>query len=110
MQVASNGALSFARQFTAASTSFPNSDYFLIAPFLTDISTSIAGHIFYRYSNDSSLLSEVGNTINLRFATSFNPALLFIATWYRVPEFGDDTDKVCYKMYVLQEILNNVLV
>ena len=96
MQVSSNGVLSFNSPFTRyASLPFPlSTGDILIAPLWTDIDITVTGKVFYRYSNDTVLLSRVGTTISSAFATNFNPALLFIATWDRVAEAAGTRDKV----------------
>ena len=47
------------------------------------------GGIYYRVSNKSSLLQEVGANISSAFGNnSFSPDTLLIATWNRVPKYG----------------------
>ena len=95
LQVSSNGVLSFNRSFTSPSAgAFPTTDAdgdVLIAPFWTDIDLNVAGgRVYYRFSTDPSLLSEIGFNISTIFETAFAANLLFIATWDRVAEFGSN--------------------
>jgi hypothetical protein len=55
----------------------------LIAPFWTFIDNNaiVARQIFYRYSDNQTLLSEVGSLINDTFEDNFFPSFLFVATW-----------------------------
>ena len=95
LQVNSNGVLSFNNSFTFPSAQpLPIPNDILIAPFWADINVELSGQIFYRYSNDTVLLSQVGANISSAFVTNFNPALLFIATWDRVAEFGSNATLV----------------
>jgi hypothetical protein len=57
----------------------------LIAPFWTFINNNaiVARQIFYRYSDNQTLRSEVGSLISNAFQDSFSPSFLFVATWDR---------------------------
>ena len=68
----------------------------VIAPFWSDIDIRIEGQVFYRYSTDFSLLAQVANTIGSLNFDNFFPNLLFIATWYRVAEFGGNNTNVSF--------------
>ena len=92
----SNGVLSFGDPFAAYSAvPFPlpfRSDV-LIAPFWEDVDITVGGQIYYRYSTDLILFDRVRTSVSDAFPSStFNPGLLFIATWDRVNQFGGDSD------------------
>lgn len=63
---------------------FPLSGEVLIAPFWDDFDVRQGGQILFRQTDDEILLERVGSSIN----DDFSPALLFIATWDRVPRFS----------------------
>ncbi len=73
---------------------FPLFGPILIAPFWDDINIGQGGSIFFRFSDDEQLLVVVEMLIREAFGSDFSPAMLFIATWDRVPEFGGFSDVV----------------
>jgi len=77
---------------------FPFQSRILIALFWDDHDVNIAGQIFYRFSDDSLLVSEVGLNISSAFNTDFTPALVFIATWDGVAAFSGQNDVVSPKV------------
>ena len=87
-QVNANGVLSFRGRFYDSSPDpFPLSlSYYnvLIAPFWNYVSLYRGGSVFFRFTDDESILEEVGMTIRDAFENDFSPTLLFIATWDRV--------------------------
>lgn len=92
-----NGILSFQQPFTDfQSRSFPFDSHPLIAPFWGDVDLVQSGDIFYRETNDSTLLMRVHDNITATLPTedSFVPTHLFIATWDNVPQYLGDSDKV----------------
>ena len=66
------------------------------APFwdFSNIGIESGGQVLFRLSDHAALLSQVGSTINDAFDSDFSPALLFIATWDRIPVFGNNSDIV----------------
>ena len=88
-QVNDNGVLSFrGRFYDSFPDPFPLSlSYYhvLIAPFWNDVDLYRGGNVFYRFTDDDYILNDVGMTIRDAFNNDFSPALLFIATWDRVP-------------------------
>ena len=70
----------------------------LIAPFWADSDTrpEDGGRIWYRESNDSTLLSAIGDTIRSAFlgVDSFSPHFMFIATWDHIGYYSNNTDRV----------------
>ena len=91
----SNGILSFRNNFTSFSPeTFPTSNDVLIAPFWDDVNINVAGDIFYRFTTDQFLLDEVGGDISDAFEVTFEPTLLFIATWDEVAPFGGSSSLV----------------
>ena len=91
-----NGLLSFGRAHTIGSSfgaTFTN--LFtppIIAPFWDDIdiTKNAGGTIYYRQSSDPALVEQVQRAIVLDDpeAASFQPSLIFVATWYRVAPFN----------------------
>ena len=105
LQVNTHGQLSFRTPFlNFEPEAFPlieafpfGSDVVLIAPFWNDIDVTDVegtGQLFFRLSNDDTLLGVVGVAINAAFVTDFSPLALFIATWDGVPNTDNDID-VC---------------
>ena len=60
---------------------FPNHNTPLIAPLLADSYTRFDGEVFYRYTDNETLMNEVTSCIGDAFDSGFFPAVLFIATW-----------------------------
>ncbi len=96
MQVNSNGLLSFRNPFnTVTPLSFPlTTNDTVIAPFWADIDITDSGQIFFRFTDNSSLLSSVQDRVFSAFGIQYLPSLLFIATWNRVAEFGGSSSEV----------------
>ena len=94
LQVNANGVISLRKGFDDFnSRPFPLfTDDILIAPFWDDINIEITGQIFYRFSNDSSLLTLFQSYIN--DSSDFSPVSLFIATWDRVAQLDGDSSVV----------------
>ena len=60
--------------------------HILIAPFWTsfsdtDINRGVAWRIFYRYSDNRTLLNETTSLINDAFQDDFSPSHILIASW-----------------------------
>ena len=94
----------------------------LIAPFWADIYLrKLRGKLYYRFSTDPSLLSQVGFNVSAGLETDFTPTSLFIATWYRVAGFSGTPDMVSgitlddadltggNQTYVITDDQNNIL-
>ena len=89
-QVNTNGILSFQSPYLAPlpqmfrSTGLP-----MIAPFWDDIDITTFGNIFYRETNDATLLQRARDQLQELFPSSgnFTPTTLFIVTWDRVAEW-----------------------
>jgi hypothetical protein len=64
-----------------------SSNAIVIAPFWTDINIENGGELYFRSSDDSNLLQEVGVVIGEGDGSDFLPITLFIATWYRVAPY-----------------------
>jgi len=60
----------------------------LIALFWDDHDVRNNGEILFRFSNETSLLNEVGFIITTEFEQPFYPDTLFIATWNGVARYG----------------------
>ena len=94
-----NGDISFTTAVPGFTpTSFPLSDNLeLIAPYWADVDTRGTGNVWYRQSEDLSLLNRAGDEIRAAFPSLgfFTPSYLFIATWDHVGYFSSHTDKVC---------------
>ena len=96
-QICTTGFLSFNyvyywRPKTLLSINVP-----LIAPFW--VSSIQSGHIFYRQTNDTTLLQRARDQLQELFPSSgnFTPTTLFIATWDRVAQFEGATQVSTYK-------------
>lgn len=82
---------------------FPIKGYPLIAPFWADVDTTgeEGGEVWYRITADKSLLTRAKNDITTAFYNDpvFEPETLFIATWYKVGYYRNQTRLVCQSMY-----------
>ena len=99
VQVSTIGVLSFRTPFFEFFPfPFPlSTSDVLIAPFwdLSNTGIGSGGQVLFRLSDHAALLSQVGSTINNALDGDFSPALLFIATWDRIPaSFGNNLDMV----------------
>ena len=87
-----NGVISFREPFSSPTTQyFPLPRYRLIAPFWDNIDISNRGQVYYRFTDSPALCDEVATfltEIDDYITMSFQPTLLFIATWDRVPLYG----------------------
>ena len=86
-----NGVLSFGTSFTRpVGTDF---DFLssppIIAPFWDDINTRRGGTIYYRQDSNSTTMELVQKALVSEYpeAASFQPSLVFVATWDRVEPF-----------------------
>ena len=87
MQVSANGVISLGAAFNYYSPrSFPQLTRDIIAPFWDYY---YGGKVLYRLSDNQTLLSEVGSTINdaLVNECDFTPTMLLIATWNNIPGY-----------------------
>ena len=98
LQVNSNGVLSFGVPFSDFGPEpFPLDDEqpdVLIALYWHDHDVNVAGQIFYRFSEEQALLSEVGTNISTAFGVIFSPSLLFVATWDMVSRYRGVTETI----------------
>ena len=79
-----NGDLSFGMEWSEFTpTAFPIPDYPLIAPYQADVYTRANGSVWYRNTQDATLLVKAANDIQSFYGT-FSPQWLFIATWDHV--------------------------
>ena len=103
-----NGVISFRKDFEDYdSKPFPLlTDDILIAPFWEDVDINIAGQIFYRFSNDSSLLSLFQSYIN--DSSNFSPVSLFIATWDGVAQLDGDRNMVRIMSVQLTQLIGKL--
>lgn len=99
MQVSTIGVISFRFSFANANIlPLPiSTNDVLIAPFWGNTNTSHGGEVFFMLSTDRDLLSTVGFIIS---DANFNPELVFIATWNRVPPFDRPSDVCVCAFYV----------
>ena len=97
IQVNTNGLLSFGMpQPSYLSSSLSLANLPLVAPFLGDVDTRGTGEVFFRQTNNQSLLASVGAQIQMYFMDSlqFLPTSLFIATWSNVGYYDSHTELV----------------
>ena len=89
-QIFTNGVLSFNFPFSLdRPQTLSLSDVPLIAPLLW-VGFIDSGNIFYRQTNDTTLLQRARDLLHEMFPSSgnFTPTTLFIATWDRVAGYG----------------------
>lgn len=65
---------------------FPCYSRSLAAPFLSEFSAS---EVFYRYTDNETLLDDVASCIDDAFDSEFYPTVLFVATWNRLLAFDN---------------------
>ena len=95
-----NGILSFSKGVEKFSPrKFPIKDGVpVIAPFWADVDTTSTGKVFYReVTSNELLLTKAKNQIRAAFVNelNFEPEMLFIATWYRVGHYRNQSCLVC---------------
>ena len=102
-KVNTNGLLSFGMPRSSyLSSSLPLANLPLVAPFWGDVDTRGSGEVFFRQTNNQSLLASVGTQIQMSFMDSlqFLPTSLFIATWINVGYYDMHTELVRFLWYV----------
>ena len=90
LQVNTNGVLSFGTPHTSAfATNFNTISSPIIAPFWDDIDITRGGTIYYRQVSNSTITELVQKALVSEYpeAASFQPSLVFVATWDRVESF-----------------------
>nr|CAD7200894.1 unnamed protein product [Timema douglasi] len=95
-QVNSNGLLSFLTEIPSFfNIQFPL-DYPVIAPLYTNVDTRGSGTVYYRETQDPSLLERASDAVRESFssAADFTATSLFIATWDNVGYYNRGSDKV----------------
>ena len=87
-----NGVLSFGTSYArAVGTNFNIlSSPPIIAPFWDDVDIRRGGTIYYRQDSNSTIMELVQKALVSEYpeAASFQPSLVFVATWDRVEPFG----------------------
>lgn len=94
--VNSNGLLSFLTEIPVFfNIQFPL-DYPVIAPLYTNVDTRASGAVYYRETQDVSLLQRATESVREAFSygTDFEATSLFIATWKDVGYHNQGADKV----------------
>ena len=114
-QVHTDGVISFDQPISFTVSSFPlnNSDIQLIAPFFADADTTRLGTVWFRETNDTTILNKADKDIDRAFPhqTSFQPQVAFITTWdgigyHDTQPIHDLVSKcVSYEQLPLQELL-----
>ena len=110
-QVNLNGVLSFNQACNVITPQpFPYKGYAMISLFWENFETARFGHVYYRTTTDSLLLTRTQRYVEDTFPSigGFNPSYLLIATWDRVPQntvySGGHTDLVS-KYQLLETLL-----
>ena len=94
-QVNNNGDLSFGAPWSRSSpTAFPIPNIPLVAPYQADVDTRGTGRVWYRSTQNTTLLAKAANAIRLLNGTIISPQWLFIATWDHVGYYPMRIDKV----------------
>ena len=90
-----NGDLSFGVPWSVYTpAAFPIPDYPVVAAYHADLDTRGTGSVWYRSTEDPTLLAKAASDVQSLSGT-FSPQWLFIATWDHVGHFDRGTDKVC---------------
>ena len=97
-----NGVVSFSRPVEHYTpNAFPlTGDQELITPYWADVDTRGAGHVWYRQTANSTLLTRARSEITMGFIDQqdFNPVYMIIATWDHVGYYNRKTDKACVRV------------
>ena len=96
MQVLTNGLLSLNHSDVISNfrpRKFPTTGS-LIAPFWADADTREIGIVYYRSTDNKSLLIRMSHNVSDYFGTIFMPEYIFVSTWYNVGYYNYGTDKV----------------
>ena len=91
-----NGDLSFGRAWSSfAPTQFPIPTYPVVAIYQADVYTVYIGSVWYRITQNATLLAKAANDIRALTRTNVSLQWLFIATWDHVGYCcSSGTDKV----------------
>ncbi|XP_013884547.1 sushi, nidogen and EGF-like domain-containing protein 1 isoform X2 [Austrofundulus limnaeus] len=96
LYVNNNGLVSFLRevsQFTPVA--FPIAgDRRVVAPFWADVDNRRAGRVFYRESQDRSILRRASGDVRTYFSEfpNFNATWVLVSTWHQVTFFGGNSE------------------
>ena len=105
LQVSANGVISFNDPFTSVfPLPFPlSSDDELIAPYWAHADITSAGTVFYRETDNSTLLSSTTIVIGSVFPqfSDFFPTTLFIATWDGIGYIFGGNDRVRHLVFTV---------
>jgi hypothetical protein len=92
--VNTNGVLSLGSSYTIPGRSSFNliSSPPIIAPFWNDVDIRRGGTIYYRQDSNSTITELVQKAVTSEYpeAASFQPSLVFVATWDRVEQFNSN--------------------
>lgn len=113
IQVNTNGILSFRFPFSSSfARSFPFFSSPLISPYWDNFDLRRGGNLFYRQTSNITLLQRVRDQIeeSISSASNFIPITIFIATWDRVPGFGQTFGLVCNVHTCIMCHLNPILI
>ncbi len=99
-QVNSNGVLSFRNSFTSPTPQpFPlGTNDIIIAPFWAGINYVDSGTVYFRFSTDPDIISEIQSVVLTSFGTEYVPSLLFIATWNFVVDRNAQSNRAVCKV------------
>ena len=75
-------------------TAFPIPTYPVVAIYQADVDTTGTGSVWYRITQNATLLAKAANDIRALTGTSVSLQWLFIATWDHVGYYSHVTDKV----------------
>lgn len=95
-QILTNGLLSLNHSDVSSNFSpkrFPTNGT-LIAPFWADADTRGTGQVYYRSTDNQTLLQKMAQDINETIGETFFPEYLFVSTWHEVGYYNRNTDKV----------------
>ena len=94
-----NGDLSFGQAWSLyVPTQFPIPTYPVVAIYQADVDTRGIGSVWYRITQNATLLAKAANDIRSLTGTSASLQWLFIATWEHVGYCCSGTDKVVFNM------------
>ena len=94
--MSTNGVLSFGSSFSVfIPDTFPVAFGRLIAPLWEDSDNRMGGQVYYRLTQEQSLLDQVAANISDAFGVEFSPTSAFVATWNALPQINAPPDIVC---------------
>ena len=66
----------------------------LVAPFWDDSDVRVSGKVYYRFTDNQTLLEQIAANIGDAFSVNFNPVSAFVVTWSNISQYSGSVDVV----------------